>query len=208
MDLDQIFTLLASLGLSFSAGVRAYLPILILGIASDVGPVDLGPLGKFQMHLRSGFDWIGNPFFLVLIGLLTIYEFSADKIPVIDHLNDVVHTIIRPLAGALIVTATTNSLSDSGSIGAWTAAIIGAGLAGTSHTVKAAVVRPTSTATTAGLANPLISLVEDVMVLFTSLLAVLLPFLAILVPVLLFLTIWLVVRRLRRRNRPVLATSK
>lgn len=190
---NTIFALLASLGLSLSAGIRAYLPILAVGIAAD-----LPPTVGFHLMLRPGFEWIGNPFFLVLIGFLTIYEFTADKIPLIDHLNDAVHTIIRPLAGALIFTAISNPLSDASNTGAIIAALVGGGLAGTTHAVKAGVVRPTSTATTAGLANPLVSLVEDVFVFFTAFFFAIIP----LVGAILFaLAIWLVVRGLRRRAR-------
>ncbi len=173
IQLNTFYTLLAAFGLSLSAGVRAYLPLLAIGIANDIGPI-----GGFHIQLRPGFDWIGNPLVLGVLVLLTIYEISADKIPVIDHLNDVVHTVIRPLSGALIFTATSNSLSDLSTIGPILAAIAGAGLAGTTHAAKAGVVRPASTITTAGLANPLVSLVEDVLSFFLVILAVVAPIIA------------------------------
>ncbi len=200
----EIFTLLASLGLSLSAGVRAYLPILALGIASH-----LPALVGFQIQLRPEFAWVGNPFFLGLIGLLTIYEISADKIPVVDHLNDAVHTIIRPISGALLFTATANPLATSGSTGAIIAAIIGAGLAGTTHFAKAGVIRPASTVATAGLANPVVSLIEDVFVIFTTILALVVPVLGI---IFIALMVFLVVRGLarlaqRRQQRAAMATS-
>jgi hypothetical protein len=171
--LDQfsgILVLLASLGLSLSAGVRAYLPVLALGIASH-----LGPIGGFKVSLLPEFSWIGDPLFLGLLVLLTIYEISADKIPVVDHLNDTVHTVIRPLSGALIFTCTNNPLTHTGAGGMVAAALIGGSIAATTHVAKAGVIRPASTVTTLGLANPFISLAEDVLVIFMTVISLLAP---------------------------------
>ena len=197
LDFDQIFTLMASFGLSLSAGVRAYLPLLALGIASDVGPI-----GSFHIKLRSDFAWIGNPLFLALLAILTVYEISADKIPVVDHINDIVHTVIRPLSGALIFTATSNPLSNSGMTGAIIAALIGGGIAGTAHVTKAAVVRPATTVTTAGLGNPFVSLLEDVLVVITTALALIFPLIGfILIVFVLFFIIRAIVMLNRRRQQ-------
>jgi hypothetical protein len=165
-----ILVVLASLGLSLSAGVRAYLPVLAVGLAND--------LNLFGIHLLPQFSWVGDPLFLGLMGLLTVYEISADKIPVVDHLNDTVHTIIRPLSGALIFTCTNNALTQHGTAGMLIAAVIGGSLAATTHVAKAAVVRPASTVTTLGIANPFISLLEDVGVVFMTLLSLIAPVVA------------------------------
>jgi hypothetical protein len=179
---NGIVLILASLGLSLSAGVRAYLPVMAVGIASDVGNI-----GGIQIHLLPQFSWVGNPLFLVLMGFLTLYEISADKIPLIDHLNDTIHTVIRPLSGALIFTCTSNALTNTGQIGMIIAAIIGGSLAATTHAAKAGVIRPATTVTTFGLGNPLVSLAEDALVIFTVILTFAVPVLAaILFLVLLF----------------------
>ena len=167
---NGIVILLASLGLSLSAGVRAYLPVLAVGIASH-----LGSFGGFKVTLLPQFSWVGDPLFMGLLVLLTVYEISADKIPVVDHLNDTVHTVIRPLSGALIFTCTSNILTDHGQIGMLIAALIGGSMAATTHIAKAGVVRPASTVTTFGLANPIISLGEDVLVIGMSVLMLVVP---------------------------------
>ena len=184
-----VLLILASLGLSLSAGVRAYLPVLALGIAADIGNV-----GGFAIHLQPAFAWVGNPLFLGLMVLLTIYEISADKIPVVDHLNDTVHTLIRPLSGALIFVSTNNLLTDHGAVGMIAAAVLGGGLAATTHTAKAVVVRPASTVATLGLANPVISLGEDVLVIVTTILSLLAPVIGI---ILIALVVFFIARRLR-----------
>ena len=204
LDFSGIFVLLASLGLSLSAGVRAYLPVLALGIASHLPSV-----GGFKVTLLPSFSWIGEPLFLGVLVVLTIYEISADKIPVVDHLNDTVHTIIRPLSGALIFTCTSNPLTNSGTAGMLAAAVIGGTIAGTTHVAKAGVVRPASTVATAGLANPLISIAEDILVVFTTVISLLIPVLGALIFVVLAV---LVVRGLmtlgkRRQARRVAAAT-
>ncbi|MBA3826581.1 MAG: DUF4126 domain-containing protein [Ktedonobacterales bacterium] len=205
LDFSGFFVLLASLGLSLSAGVRAYLPVLALGIASHLPSV-----GGFKVTLLPSFSWIGEPLFLGLLVLLTVYEISADKIPVVDHLNDTVHTIIRPLSGALIFTCTSNPLTNSGAAGMVAAAVIGGTIAGTTHVAKAGVVRPASTLTTAGLANPLISIAEDILVVFTTVISLLVPVLGALIFVVLAV---LVVRGLvtlgkrRQARRAAAATA-
>jgi hypothetical protein len=193
---NGVVLILASLGLSLSAGVRAYLPVMAVGIASDVGSI-----GNIQVHLLPQFSWVGNPLFLVLMGFLTLYEISADKIPLIDHLNDTIHTVIRPLSGALIFTCTNNALTDHGQIGMVIAALIGGGLAATTHAAKAGVIRPATTVTTFGLGNPLVSLAEDVLVIFTVILTFVAPILAaILFLVLLFYVIRGLATVLKRRR--------
>jgi hypothetical protein len=187
---DSVFGLMAALGLSLSAGVRAYLPFVALGIASHID--------MLHLNLLPQFEWIGHPLAITIFILLTIYEIGADKIPVIDHLNDLVHTIIRPLSGAILFVATDNALSDIGTTGMVIAGLIGAGLAGTTHAVKAGVVRPASTATTAGLANPIVSLVEDILSFFLVILSVLLPILAVAIFV---IGGFVVIRTIRNRSQ-------
>jgi len=193
---DAIFTLLASFGLSISAGVRAYLPLLALGIASDVGPI-----GGFQIHLTKTFAWLGSWEAIGLFALLTVYEISADKIPVIDHINDIVHTAIRPLSGAVLFTATQNPLTTNyGTAGIVIAAIAGAAIAGTTHAAKAGT-RAASTATTAGIANPFISLLEDVLAIGTVVLSIVAPVIAAILIVILALLVVRGITLLFRRRR-------
>jgi hypothetical protein len=160
-SLSAITVLLAALGLSSTAGLRAYLPLLAVGIAGDNNLLPLNP----------NFQALGSPPIIALLGILAIGEFIVDKIPIVDHLSDAVHTIIRPVAGAIIMAGTQNSLSD---VNVWLAAGAGALLAFIFHGVKATT-RPAVTATTAGIGNPLLSTLEDVFVAAAALVLALLP---------------------------------
>ncbi len=193
LDPTSVYALLAALGLSLSAGVRAYLPFVALGIASNISTLNI--------HLRSGFEWIGNPFVIGIFVFLTIYEISADKIPVVDHLNDIVHTFIRPLSGAVLFASTSNTLTDNGTVGIVIAALLGATLAGTTHAAKAGIVRPASTVTTAGLANPFISLLEDIGAFATVILSILAPIVVVVIFVVFMFFIIRGISTLMRRRR-------
>lgn len=188
-----ITVLLAALGLSSTAGLRAYLPLLAVGIAGSVpGPFD----GKL-IPLQSSFQVLSDPVVLIVLALLTIGEFTIDKLPVVDHLSDAVHTIIRPLAGAMILAGTQNSLSLTSP---WAAAALGGVLALGVHGVKATT-RPAVTATTAGLGNPIVSFIEDVLVVVAVLLLVLAPIIGFILLAALVLVIGRLLLRIVRRFR-------
>lgn len=163
-------TLLTALGLSSTAGLRAYLPLLILGIASDIR----GPDGAALVPVQDQFHVLGHPIVLGVLAVLVILEFLADKVPGVDHISDVVHTVIRPAAGALIMAGSANTLSDSGTTGKIVAAVVGAVIALATHSAKAST-RAAVTTTTAGIGNPFASLLEDILVIGVILLLVLAP---------------------------------
>ncbi len=135
------------------------------------------------------------------MGLLSLLEFVADKIPVVDHVSDAIHTVIRPVMGAVIFSGTKNLVSPDSSV---LAAGIGLVLAGSVHGLKA-LSRPVVTATTVGFGNPVVSLIEDIAVVGFVVLAILIPILAVILLVLFVLLFILIVRaiwrRLRRRKR-------
>lgn len=195
--------LLAALGLSSTAGLRAYLPLLAVGLAGT-GASPLVPL-------QPGFTDLSSPPVLVILAILVIVEFTIDKVPVIDHLSDLIHTVIRPVSGAVIMAGTQNSLSD---VNMWVAAIAGALLALVFHGAKAAT-RPVVTAGTIGHGNPIVSLVEDGLVVLSVLVLTLLPFVGFFLFIVIAFLIWrgirgivrlLTGRRKRRGGLPARAT--
>lgn len=180
-----IATLLTALGLSAASGLRAYLPVaaVVIGtVIPDGCPQqgDLITLSKpFKQLLAQDSPWV----LVAILAVLAGAEFIIDKIPVIDHASDLVHTVIRPAAGAVVMAGVSNPLSEWNP---WVAAVTGAALALTVHGTKAAT-RAASTATTAGLANPVVSFVEDILAVLLVVLSLLAPFLAVLFFVLLAL---------------------
>lgn len=119
-------------------------------------------------------------------------EFFADKIPIVDSINDVVQTVVRPAAGALLMAASTGVVGDLPPAVPLIAGLITAGAV---HGGKAAL-RPVANATTGGVAAPVVSTAEDGASLALTVVALLAP---LLVLVALGLLVWLVVRWKRRR---------
>jgi len=182
-------------GLAVAAGLNAYIPLLILGLAGR---------GFDFVELPSAWTWLENPWVLVILGVLLIVEVVADKVPVIDSINDWVQTLVRPVAGGIAfgtgAASETAVVSDPASFftsNAWVPVAIGVVLALGTHAAKM-LARPALNAATAGAAAPVVSAAEDVS-------SVLLSFMALLVPVLGILTlfglIFLVILRIRRSQR-------
>lgn len=166
------------LTLAACAGLRAFLPPLAVGVAARAGFLDLSP----------GFAWLGETPALVALTAAVVFELLGDKIPAVDNLLDTAGTFLRPAAGALAaaapIFAVIQPAEDAGPAGplTWVAGATtlaaGASLSVLVHLVKSAV-RLASTSLTAGLANPILSLVEDAAGLMGVLAAFIAPFAAL-----------------------------
>lgn len=171
-------------GLATAAGLNAYLPLLIVALMARF--TDL-------ITLAPPWDALTSPWVIGLLAVLLAIEIVADKVPAVDHANDVIQTVVRPAAGAILFAANGNVISDMTPV---LALILGILAAGSVHAAKATF-RPVVTATTGGLGNPVVSTVEDIV-------SAALTFLAILVPVLTFVLllalIFLVWRWWRQRK--------
>ena len=185
MDPTQIANALGAIGLSASAGLNAWIPLFFLGLSQRFGWVDLS----------GNYEQLGSTPALIFLGFLLVVDLIGDKIPAIDSVLHAVGLAVAPISGAIVFGAQASLISDTHPV---VAAILGAALGGTVHTARG-LFRPAVTAGTAGVGNPVVSAVEDV-------LAFALAFMAIVVPVLGFLALlvmaWFVLRRWNRwRNR-------
>ncbi len=155
------------LGLAAATGLRTFLPLLILAVA--------GRFGLFGTTLNAHAAWLGSTPALVALGVATVIELAADKIPAVDNLLSMVGTVSRPIAGAVAAGAV---FSQADPVTAAIAGlIIGAPTAFAFHSVQSGA-RFVSTTATAGLANPVISVVEDIAAIFVTILALAAPILA------------------------------
>ena len=179
--MDTLTGILAAFGLSSSAGLNAYLPLLVVALAARFTNL---------IELRSPWDTLESPWVIGALIVLLLIEFFADKIPAVNHANDAIQTFVRPAAGAILFAASTNVIADVQPV---VALILGLLTAGTVHVAKSVVMRPAVTATTGGVANPVVSFAEDVVALVISVLAVVLPVLisAMIVVVAAFIVWWL-----------------
>jgi Domain of unknown function (DUF4126) len=186
--MDVIGSLLTALGLSASAGLNAYIPLLILAV-----------VGRFTnwVTLATPWDALESWWAIGALLILTLIEFFADKVPAVNHVNDAVQTFIRPVAGGILFAASTGVVTNIHPIVAVIAGLI---VAGSVHTVKAAAVRPALTATTGGAANVLVSIAEDVAATVLSILAVVVP---VMIAAILIVAVSLLIWWLWRRSNAV-----
>jgi hypothetical protein len=191
--LTGISGIAAAFGLSTSAGLNAYIPLLVVAVVGRLSTIT----GWNLVQLREPWDTLTSWWIIGLLVVLLIVEMTVDKIPAVDSVNDVVHTIIRPAAGAILFAANANVITDIHPV---LALACGLFLAGGVHAVKASA-RPVITATTAGVGNPVVSLLEDLLAVAVSILSIIIPILmgAILIVALTTLA-WLWWRRRKRKR--------
>lgn len=188
--MDALLNVFTAFGLSSSAGLNAYIPLLITGLAARY--TDL-------LTLEGPWAVLENPWVLLTLGVLLLIEMTVDKVPAVDSVNDVIHTVIRPTAGAVLFAANTGAV---GSVDPVLAMVLGLLAAGSVHATKTAA-RPVVTASTAGVGNPVVSFIEDVVAVVTSILAILVPALMALAFVIFLLVAARWWWRRRERQRPL-----
>ena len=182
----MIASFLTSAGLGLGAGINAYATMLVFGIVARWQPA------IFHDDLARFF---ATTPVLIVVGVLYLIEFVADKVPAVDHVWDIIHTLIRPVAGALVAWAAVSDRIPHGAV--ILAAVIAGGAALSSHATKATV-RAASTLTTAGLGNPVLSVIEDVFAFINAAIAIFFPWLVIVTLIIATLFFVLVYQRLRR----------
>lgn len=178
--------ILTAFGLSASAGLNAYIPLLVVSLLARF-------TGLFQ--LSEPWTALESWWTIGILFLLASVEFFADKIPAVNHINDIVQTFVRPTAGAILFAASTSVVSDLQPV---FALILGLFVAGSVHAVKTAAVRPAVTATTGGAANVPVSVAEDVVSTLLSIIAAVMP--VIIATIMVLLTAWIVWWIWRRIN--------
>jgi hypothetical protein len=187
--IEALSNVAAAFGLSASAGLNAYLPLLIVGLMARY--TDL-------ITLSEPWNTLENAWVLGVLGVLLVIEMTVDKFPVVDSINDSIQTFVRPVAGAVLFAANGNVING---IHPALALVCGLLVAGGVHVVKATA-RPFVTGASIGTGNPVVSTAEDVVAASTSLLSIIVPTLAVVVFVLLLvLLLWWIWRRRRCRAR-------
>ena len=184
--LSLALALLAGIAVAAATGLRAFLPLLAVGLAARFAGLELQP----------GLHWLSGDLALVGLGTATIVEIAGDKIPAVDHALDVVATFVRPVAA---------TVAAYGMLAHWPApwaqlfAVLLGGSALALHAVKAKT-RLGSSVVSLGLVNPALSVAEDV--ISAALLVV-----AFLAPILILLPLVLVLVLLARRRGRMAPTT-
>jgi hypothetical protein len=193
--MDILLGIFSAFGLSASAGLNAYIPLLAIAL-----------LARFTNLINLGQPWdlLTSWWIIGLLLVLALVEFFADSIPAVNHINDAIQTFIRPTAGAIAFAANAEVITQINPVLSLAAGLL---IAGGVHSVKALVIRPTVTAATGGTANLPVHILEDVTATIMSVLSIVLPVIVIaLVLVITGLLLAFILRRLfsprMRMQRP------
>jgi hypothetical protein len=177
--------ILTGIGLAAPAGLNAYIPLLTLALADRA---------TTHITLNAPYDALSSNVGIgILIVLLTI-ELTVDKIPGVDHVNDIIQSFVRPAAGAIVAMASTSGIV---AINPAVMVLLGLVLAGSVNAVKVTT-RPAVTVGTAGVFNPLVSMGEDAVAILASAIAIFLPALVLVILAFFAVSSILLVRRFRR----------
>lgn len=190
--------ILSGLGLAAAAGLNAYIPLLVLGLA-----------GRFVefVELPAGWTWLSNEWVLIGLGVLLIIELVADKIPVVDTINDWIQTVIRPASGGIVfgtgASTETAAITDPAAFfenNNWVPIVLGVAISLAVHLAKMAV-RPALNALTVGVAAPVASAAEDVSSFVLAVLALVFPLLVIVAVVIIVVAFVALARKVFSKNR-------
>ena len=194
--LEGLATLGRTMGFSLAAGINLYATVAILGLAQRFGWVQLPEQFKVFDH-----DWI-----IAAAGVLYVIEFVADKVPWVDSIWDSIHTLIRPVGGALIAVA---SLGDSSPLMTGLVALLGGTIAAGSHATKAGT-RVAANTSPEPFSNWFLSLTEDAFVIGLSFITLKYPLVALGVSVVIIFLIVMTARSIWkwfRRQEPVVVVK-
>ena len=187
--MEALTGIFSAFGLSASTGLNAYIPLLVTAL-----------LARFTdlIHLNPPFDTLESPWIIGLLVLLSAIEFFADKIPAVNHVNDAIQTFVRPAAGAIAFAAAANVITDIHPILAMATGLL---VAGSVHAVKSVAIRPAVTATTGGVGNTPVSMLEDFISMVVSIMAILIPVLiGIIVIIFIAWAVYFLWRRAERKR--------
>jgi len=165
--IEAFSNITTAFGLSASAGLNAYLPLLVVALTAKYTNL---------LQLNEPWDVLTNWWVIGVLVVLLLIEMTVDKIPAVDSLNDVVQTVGRPVAGAILFASGSGVVGDLHPVPAFIAGLI---MAGSVHAVKS-MARPAVTATTGGMGNWLVSIIEDILALIGAILAILVPIIIVL----------------------------
>jgi hypothetical protein len=188
MTTETLISICLGIGLAASVGFRVFLPLFALSLAAYFN----------VWELNESWQWIGSTAALVTLGVATLVEIFAYFIPYVDNLLDSIAIPLAAIAGTAVMVSTVADLSPAIT---WALAIIAGG--GTAAAISSAsgATRLTSTATTAGIANPLVSTVETGTSIVMAVVSIFIPVVAFVLVILLIFIIFKVYKKIKPSKR-------
>lgn len=191
LNMEAMLGLCVGISLAAACGFRIFVPLLVMSLAAMTG----------HLELADGFGWIGSPVAVFAFGTATLAEILAYYIPAVDNALDTAATPIAIIAGTVVTAAATGEMSP---FLRWSlAAVAGGGAAATVQGLTS-LTRLASTATTAGLGNPIVSTAEAGAATVLATFGIWLPALAaVIVVMLVFVTLRMAYRYFKNRRAGV-----
>ena len=186
--IETILSLCIGIGLSAACGFRVFVPLLVMSVASLTG----------LFEPMKGFEWLAMPSVCIGLTVATVCEIGAYYIPWVDNALDSISTPAAMIAGTLTTMAV--STGEMSPFASWAAAIIVGGGTASAVQLSTVAVRGLSTATTGGIANPLVSTTEWISALLISILSFFVPVFVVIVGIILMIIGIRWIRRKKQEN--------
>ncbi len=187
MTTETILSIFLGVGLAASVGFRVFLPLFALSLASYFN----------VWELNNSWEWIGSLAAVITLGVATMVELFAYFIPWIDNLLDSFAVPLAAVAGTAVMVSTVANLDP---VVTWSLAIIAGGGTATAIKGAGATTRLASTATTGGLANPVVATVETGTAMAVTAASIFAPILAAILVIIILVIIFLIYRKLRPKS--------
>jgi hypothetical protein len=187
MTTETLISIFLGIGLAASVGFRVFLPLFALSLASFFN----------VWELNENLEWIGSITALVILGVATLVEVFAYYIPFIDNLLDSIAVPLAAIAGTAVMVSTVADLSPEIT---WALAIIAGGGTAAAISGTSGATRLASTATTAGIANPVVSTVETGTALVTSIVTIFLPIVGFILVLIIVFIIFKIFKKIKRTS--------
>jgi len=184
MTVETILSICLGIGLSASVGFRVFVPLFALSLSAYLG----------AWELNESWEWIGDTSALIVLGVATIFEIFAYYIPYIDNLLDSIAVPLAAIAGTAIMVSTVADLSP---VITWSLAIIAGGGTAAAVAGSTGATRLASTASTGGVANPIVSTAETGTAMAMSAVSVIFPYVAIVLVVLILFIIFKIYKKFK-----------
>lgn len=184
MSVELIISIVLGFSLAAAAGFRVFIPLFVLSLSAHFG----------WFPVSENWIWMGSNTALILLGAATVFEVFAYFIPWFDNLLDTVAIPLAAIAGTLIMVAT---MGDMNPVFTWALAIIAGGGTAAAISGTTSAGRLTSTATTGGLANPVIAATETGAAVTVATASIFSPVLAAILVLIVLGSIWRVMKKLR-----------
>jgi len=183
----EVLSIFSAFGLSASTGLNAYIPLIIVAL-----------LAKFTnlITLQSPWDALTSWWIIGILFILALIEFFADTTPVVNHVNDLIQTFVRPAAGAIAFAASAQVITNVHPILAMGLGVL---ISGGVHATKALAVRPAVTAVTGGAANLPVGMLEDFTATIVSIISIVIPI--VIACILMVITTWLILHLLKNYQK-------